>query len=253
MPNRIIKESITTSGTLALLTDGEERHFWRLIVQADDFGYLDARPEVIRARAYPMMLDAVPVELSEARTQALVESGLLHLFTHEGKRYGHFPTWDDHQQKRAKYSKYPQVQSCEINCNHPPAYVPETLDIRSETLDKRQKTKPPWLPPEWFLPLTRLSGYKEKNHSRAAKGIEAACIESGASAELVVSQFAEKWPTLKTKYRWDDPVSTLKGTPLEIAINNSKGGGQNAVHRRDTASVQRPTIVYTPKDRTLGK
>lgn len=152
MPNRIIKESITTSVTLASLSDGEERHFWRLLVQADDYGYLDGRQEVIRARAYPLMLEAVSPAVSEARTQALVNVGLLHLFNVAGKRYGHFPTWDAHQQKRAKYRKYPQVESCEgvckqlisddINSNQMQAYAPETLDIRNETLD----IKPPIVP-----------------------------------------------------------------------------------------------------------
>jgi len=141
MPNRIIKESITTSVTLASLSDAEERHFWRLIVQADDFGYLDARPEVIRARAYPMMLKEVDEQESERRTLALVSGGLLHLFEDNRKRYAHFPTWDDHQQKRAKYSKYPQVQSCDINCNHVLASAPETLDIRNETLETRHITE----------------------------------------------------------------------------------------------------------------
>ncbi len=116
MPSRIIKESITTSETLALLSGNEERHFWRLIVQADDYGYLDARPEVLRAKGYAMMLDAISPKQSEAYTLALVKADLLHLFTADGKRYGHFPTWEKHQQVRAKRRKFPQVISCEINC-----------------------------------------------------------------------------------------------------------------------------------------
>lgn len=173
MPNRIIKESITTSATLAKLSDSEERHFWRLIVQADDFGYLDARPEVIRARAYPMMLDTVSLQEAESRTQALVGTGLLHLFTFDGKRYGHFPTWDNHQQKRAKYSKYPQVESCDIHCNHVLAYVPETLDIRSETLDIRSEKRDesadaPFVLPEWVNQSLWESFLEMRKKARAA-------------------------------------------------------------------------------------
>ena len=38
MPNRVIKESICTSDTLDHLSADEERFFYRLLVQVDDFG-----------------------------------------------------------------------------------------------------------------------------------------------------------------------------------------------------------------------
>ena len=239
MPNRIIKESITTSATLAKLSDSEERHFWRLIVQADDFGYLDARPEVIRARAYPMMLDTVSLQEAESRTQALVGTGLLHLFTFDGKRYGHFPTWDNHQQKRAKYSKYPQVESCDIHCNHVLAYVPETLDIRSETLDirsekreeGRSEAKKPLPPafdvPEDFRPLMALTGYKARNHEKAFANIRAACGDANVEVAEVVKQFAADYNTLRHTYSWVDPVAAFKGKPLAIVISHILAGRTN--------------------------
>ena len=144
MPNRIIHERATTSETLAALDDGAERHFWRLIVQADDYGYLDARPAVIRARAYPMMLARVTEEESERRTLALAVVNLLHLFHVDGKRYGHFPTWDKYQQKRAKYSKFQQVLSCDSMCNQTitDSLVIENRESRNETLESRIETPP---------------------------------------------------------------------------------------------------------------
>src|SRR3990167_5079039 len=107
MPNRFIKESIGTSETLAKITGDEERHFWRLVVQADDFGRFDARPHVIRARGYSAMLGMVGEEESERRTNALVGAGLITLYENGGKRYGHFVTWERHQQMRSHASKYP--------------------------------------------------------------------------------------------------------------------------------------------------
>ena len=99
------------------------------------------------------------------------------------------------------------------------------LETETETeTEKSKKQKPIWLSPDWFAPLTKLSGYREKNHERAAKGIEAACKESGVSVADVIKGFADDWPFLKTQYRWDDPVATLKGTPLGIAIKKIKGG-----------------------------
>lgn len=38
MPNRILKESITTSETLDSLSAEEERLFYRLLVICDDYG-----------------------------------------------------------------------------------------------------------------------------------------------------------------------------------------------------------------------
>ena len=47
MPNRIIKESITTSEKLASLSDFEFRLWIGLITQADDAGRGDARPAIM--------------------------------------------------------------------------------------------------------------------------------------------------------------------------------------------------------------
>ena len=107
MPNRIIKETITTSDTLAQLTAEAERHFYRLIVQADDHGRFDARPHVIRSRAYSAMLDRVLPEESERLTISLEAAELIKLYEVDGKRYGAFVTWEQHQRVRAAVSKFP--------------------------------------------------------------------------------------------------------------------------------------------------
>ena len=49
MPNRIIKESICTSDTIDQLSPEEEIFFYRLIVNCDDYGRMDARPQILRA------------------------------------------------------------------------------------------------------------------------------------------------------------------------------------------------------------
>jgi hypothetical protein len=112
-PNRIIKESIGASETLAFVTADEERHFWRLVVQADDFGRFDARPHVIRSRAYSAMLDQVDEDESERRTLVLAQESvdLIRLYSADGRRYGYFSTWDKHQRGRATTSKWPEPPS----------------------------------------------------------------------------------------------------------------------------------------------
>lgn len=247
MPNRIIKESITTSATLAQLSDGEERHFWRLLVQADDFGYLDARPEVIRARAYPLMLDTVSLQESERRTLALVAASLLHLFVHEGKRYGHFPTWLNHQQKRANFSKYPQVESCASNCNplisdasNSKQLLPLNRDssIRFETLlkDSRSEKREEPIASPFVLP----EGVKQETWDSFLEMRKAArAVPTQHAKELLLKDLAV------LKAAGNDP-----NTVLEQSIKNGwKGlfaiGGNNEKFRPNPAPYKdKPRRIY---------
>ena len=54
MPNRIIKESICPSDSINQLTPFQEVFFYRLLVNCDDYGRLDARPEVLASKLYPL-------------------------------------------------------------------------------------------------------------------------------------------------------------------------------------------------------
>src|SRR3990167_8613083 len=137
MPNRFIKESIGSSETLAQLSGDEERHFWRLVVQADDFGRFDARPHVVRARAYSAMLTNVDEAESERRTLAVEKVGLIQLYVSEGRPYGQIVTWAKHQQTRAKVSKYPQMISSDITRYQPLAYAPVSVSVSESVFDLR--------------------------------------------------------------------------------------------------------------------
>lgn len=108
MPNRIIKESICTSDTLDQLTPEEEVFFYRLLVQCDDYGCMDARLPILLARCYPLRLATVTVEDVSRWLQALVRVGLVRLYQADGKPYLYLPTWDSHQQIRAKRRKFPE-------------------------------------------------------------------------------------------------------------------------------------------------
>ena len=52
MPNRILKDSICTSPNIDALSLEAETFFYRLLVQCDDYGRMDARPAILRARCY---------------------------------------------------------------------------------------------------------------------------------------------------------------------------------------------------------
>ena len=70
----------------------------------------------------------------------LVNAELVVLYVFEGKPYLHLPTWDKHQQVRAKRSKYPAPEdicnhmiSDDIKCNYMISNVPV---IQSESLSE---------------------------------------------------------------------------------------------------------------------
>lgn len=136
MPNRIIKESICTSDSVDGLSWFEEVLFYRLIVNCDDFGRFDGRVPVIKNRLFPLKEDLTTKSVRAGLTK-LVNAGLVALYEFEGKPFLYLPTWNDHQNVRAKRSKYPApeegVNTSEITCNQMHTDVPD-IRIQSESV-----------------------------------------------------------------------------------------------------------------------
>ena len=106
MPNRIIKESICTSEEIDGLTAFQETFFYRLIVNCDDFGRLDARAKILKSKLFP--LKDVREDVIHAALMALSSAELVILYEVDGKPFLQMRTWDKHQQVRAKKCKYPE-------------------------------------------------------------------------------------------------------------------------------------------------
>ena len=123
MPNRIIKESICTSASIDCLTWFEEVFFYRLMVNVDDYGRMDARTAILRAKLLPLK-DNLTDKLIASTLQRLVSAGLVSTYMVEDKPYLRLPSWEKHQTIRNLKSKYPeppegvcaQMQSNESNC-----------------------------------------------------------------------------------------------------------------------------------------
>ena len=113
MPNRIIKESICTSEEIDGLTAFQETFFYRLIVNCDDFGRLDAREKILKSKLFP--LKDVREDNIKAALLALSSAELVILYEVDGKPFLQMKTWEKHQQMRAKKSKYPSPDEA---CNH---------------------------------------------------------------------------------------------------------------------------------------
>ena len=145
MPNRILKESICTSDSVDSLSWFEEVLFYRLIVNCDDYGRFDGRPAIIKNRLFPLKESLTTKAISKA-VNTLVIAGLVVLYEFEGKPYLYLPTWNDHQNVRAKRSKYPspegRVIAHENICNHMYADVP-VIQSESESESESKRDNAP--------------------------------------------------------------------------------------------------------------
>lgn len=117
MPNRILKESICTSDSVDELSWFEEVVFYRLIVNCDDYGRMDGRPKLLRARLFPLK-SVTDKQISDA-VQSLRTAGIVDLYYVDGRPFLQLRTWDKHQRVRAKQSKYPAPEStcCQMSAS----------------------------------------------------------------------------------------------------------------------------------------
>lgn len=106
MPNRILKESICYSDDLDCLTAFEETVFYRLMVRADDYGRMDARPAFLRSQLFTTRADITEEQIGSA-LERLAEVGLIACYTVADKPYLYICTWQKHQRVRYTKEKYP--------------------------------------------------------------------------------------------------------------------------------------------------
>lgn len=110
VPNRILKESIRTSDSINDLSWFEEVLFYRLIVSCDDFGRFDGRTAIIKGNCFPLKSGVTEKQIEEALNK-LVMAGMVCRYEANGKPYLQLLSWEQHQQVRAKKSKYPALTS----------------------------------------------------------------------------------------------------------------------------------------------
>lgn len=149
MPNRIIKESICYSDDIDKLTPFEETVFYRLIVRADDFGRLDARPNYLKNTLFVTKPGVTEKSVSDAILK-LSTIGLVQLYEVDEKPFLTLTKWDKHQTRRAATSKYPapedgeckQMKSDEIICKQVQADVHVFENVfENEVEDERARAR----------------------------------------------------------------------------------------------------------------
>ena len=122
MPDRIIRESSCTSETLNQLSDFEERFWWRLVVNCDDFGRFDARPAILKSRLFPLSDGKTYKDMQNALS-ALASVGLVKVYRVDGRPFLQLVKWSKYQRIRAEKSKFPspdeacsQLSSIDSEC-----------------------------------------------------------------------------------------------------------------------------------------
>ena len=127
MPNRILKESVCTSDSIDSLSWFEECLFYRLIVNCDDYGRFDGRVAVIKNRLFPLKENLTLRTVSDAINN-LARAGLVMPYECDGKPFLYLPSWNEHQNVRAKRSKYPEpdnVNTYDCKCMQMITNVPD--------------------------------------------------------------------------------------------------------------------------------
>lgn len=136
MPNRIIKEGICANEQIDRLTAFEETFFYRLIVNVDDYGLMDGRVSVLKAKLFTLRCGTMKDSEVEKALKRLCEEGLVEVYHCKGRPYLHLTGWERNQQIRAKKPKYPRPEEAdeeppEIICNQ--AQAGECTSKQAET------------------------------------------------------------------------------------------------------------------------
>lgn len=173
MPNRIIKDTIFESEKMAPLTDFEFRLWIHLICLVDDAGRGDARPALIKGRAFPLR-DRVTVKDIDASLHALAAKGCISFYEIDGKSYFWFPSWNEHQRIRDSKPKYPapdesaQIAQLAASCRESPRVAATRRDSPPESNpNTNPNTNPSVLRAARFTPptLADVSAYVSERHS----------------------------------------------------------------------------------------
>lgn len=110
MGNRILKESVCYSTDIDGISAHAERTFYRIIVRADDFGRLDARPNFLKSMLFTTNDEITAQDVTKAIAE-LTTAGLIKSYAVDGKPFLCLPRWHLHQRVRDSKAKYPEPPS----------------------------------------------------------------------------------------------------------------------------------------------
>lgn len=238
MPNRIIKESITTSEKLASLSDFEFRLWIGLITQADDAGRGDARPAVIKGRVFPFR-ERLTVKDVGSSLRALADKGCVTLYEIGGRPYFYFPNWSKHQRVRDCKPKYPEptedsLRQVAADCGEArqSAAIIQSNPIQSES-ESESNNIPPYSPKGECSPTGEAPPHSRRFIPPDVEEVEAYCRERNnhIDAQRFVDFYASKgWKVGKEPMKdWKAAVRTWErrnDTPARASPRPNRGRDQ---------------------------
>ena len=138
---RTIKPEFWAHEDLSALPEATHMLAAALLNYADDEGYFNANPGLVRAACSPLREPSVPIPVS---LQELSNVGYLRFGTGaDGKRYGHVVTFEEHQTiSKKKTSKIKKVGIVWDEDGNSPGPVPDTSRGEQGTGNREQGTPP---------------------------------------------------------------------------------------------------------------
>lgn len=147
MPNRDLKESNRRSASLQMLSDAAERLWYRLITSVDDFGRMEADPEVVFNSCFIRQPKGWTIQKVEKCLQELCtvfpagEQSMVIRYQVGSRWFLQIRSADQFIYKRAKLSKYPSPTASQMYSKenqqvteivvHPPADADRCAQIPS--------------------------------------------------------------------------------------------------------------------------
>lgn len=155
---RSIKPEFNTSESVARLSESAQLFMLKLLTEVDDYGRILFLPKMIAGALYPHDPDVGVPEILR-RVSELSREGIFVTYTIDGREYGCFPKWSEHQrvQKPGK-SRIPPppedvIESASRGFREPSGDSPETLeeslgaDLGSRSMDlgiERERAREPY-------------------------------------------------------------------------------------------------------------
>lgn len=186
----------------------EEVFYRRLMSIVDDYGRVEALPQLLRARCYPLQTDLVRVADITRWMAACLNAGLIVHYEVAGKQYLQIEKFG--QQQRSA-SKCPGPLANDFNCNQPLAnahlvvVVDGDVDEGEKPARKRASPTLKTKLPEDFAVSERVKVWAaDKGHSRLAQHLESfrsKCIAKGYAYvdwdEAFMGAIRDDWAKLK--------------------------------------------------------
>lgn len=164
MPNRIVRDSILTSESVASLGWPEEVFYRRLHSVVDDYGRYEANPQLLRSRCYPLQTDSVRTADITRWMAACQKAGLILGYEVDGRQYLEVLKFG--QQQRS-VSKFPPSPAPASNCYQTPANAHLDVSV-SVVVSEDVNAVPAFVLPEW-IPSDTWAAYCKVRTGKKAK------------------------------------------------------------------------------------